>query len=175
MSPTPEHRYPQLDAALKEWASQDSESFIAKLLGAQYAADVCSTLPATQKDYTSRFLAAVYDGGFETGKALAQQTFPAWEVWEVKDERNTKGEFLGVFTTKALADDVARGKGGENGHGHVKEVRCIVIFGVVYKLEWLVFDRDINVDLPTAKKEKRAAALSKLTPEEIDLLGIKNV
>lgn len=88
--------------------------------------------------------------------------FETWEVLE-PDGAGIGDEHLAYFSTSAEAE-----KYKEQYKNHLpRRVRKVVI-----NKSWVVYDK-IHEIYETELETKKAAALSKLTPEERELLGLK--
>jgi hypothetical protein len=82
------------------------------------------------------------------------------------DDRDHRTYTIGFFTTATLATEAARGKGFYTGDGQVKAVKVLRIVNSFYMLE------PVQVDDMT-HQERRRKAIAKLTPEDLEALGIE--
>lgn len=94
----------------------------------------------------------------------------AWEVWTTVNEFDNLGEIVGYYSTQNAANKASMGKGWYGGKGSVQVKSTITVDGEIYVLD----KKDpIKVDNTDAVKEAIIAkAKEKLTPEEIEALGI---
>lgn len=102
-------------------------------------------------------------------------TIDVYAVYETLDEWGRRGSLIGVFTDRDEAFKSAQGKGWWGGVGAIEERKLLSVKSSHYLL-----DRDINrpirvnVDLVEEHKAAKEKALSKLTEEERELLGLND-
>lgn len=99
--------------------------------------------------------------------------FEAFEAFHTVDDRGSRGASVGIFSTRAMAEIAAKGKGWYGGNGHVRPVTCLRITETleVFKLaEEEPLQIDVNAEEETERVRK--AALDKLSHEERPVLGL---
>ena len=100
----------------------------------------------------------------------------AFVVYETTDEWGRLGKMCGVCRTMKEAQTFAKGKGYYGSMGRIQESAAIDLSGNLYLLASptpVVFE-DVKALQEAEKQAKLAAALAKLTPEEIELIkGVK--
>lgn len=93
-------------------------------------------------------------------------------VVRATDEDGRPRDIVGLASTEATADEMAKGRGGWGAKGDIREgVALLAPTGSAYLLE-NVRPFELNVDIPKQREERIQNALAKLTPAEQLLLGL---
>jgi hypothetical protein len=106
------------------------------------------------------------------------KTITVWTAYTSTNEMSSDGELIGVFLTKGQAEEAAVGRGWWGGMGNVRERKAILCDGRNPDEDVYLLDKEytnlipIGEDLPARRKELKKKALEKLSPEELDVLGL---
>lgn len=107
---------------------------------------------------------------------FSNQIISVYVVRETVDEYGHTGEIIGVTVSKAEADNLAKGRGWYGGTADIREEKALVLDPANPEAVLLLqstIEYPLGVNLPERRREKRKAALAKLSPEEKELLGVK--
>lgn len=106
---------------------------------------------------------------------MIEQIETVWTAHSSDDERGASAVLLGIFTDEEHAKEAAHMKGWYGGDGNVEKRKALLLSdGQALLLDRKVYyPVTLDANLPQEREVKFQAALAKLTPEEIDLLGIK--
>lgn len=104
---------------------------------------------------------------------MNNEIITVWTYTSGGDDRS-HGPIAGVCSTEQLARQAAQGSGWYGGNGAVKKHSAIRFNGHIYLLsDKLSQPIDLDGGIKKIQDKLKEAALSKLTPEEKLLLGLK--
>jgi len=102
---------------------------------------------------------------------MKHEIIKVYAGWETVDDFGRHGKLIIVSSDKAAVNKAVEKMGWWGGPGDVQDRTVIKIKNIVYLLDEEYY-KPIKLDRNLTKEEKRNKALSKLTKEEKELLGL---